>query len=150
MHYGSGSAADRYIAANVIANASLYQTQLRSTTDIINVLNYNFYIDANGLFASGGSVPNEHDGLSAFQAALGFSTNSKANVNANFINEHSYDFRLSAESELIKQIPMDFINAQPFISDLENDLGIDSLYDMDGKPRQQANDYDAGAFSYTP
>ncbi|MES9991616.1 MAG: fibronectin type III domain-containing protein [Candidatus Thiodiazotropha sp.] len=147
--YGSGASLDRYVAANIIDGATLYQTRLRSATSVINTLDYNFYTDSSGDFASGGSTPTIHNGLSAFQSATGFSQNSVEGVDASFINQGVYDFRLNPGSALIDSVPEGFISSQPILTDLTNDLGI-SLMDIAGTSRPQGTAYDAGAYSYTP
>jgi hypothetical protein len=147
--FGSGASLDRYIAANVIDGATLYQTRLRSATSVINALDYNFYTDSAGDFASGGSSATVHSGLSAFQSASGFSQNSAEGVDARFENAGIYDFRLSTGTALLDSVPESFLVSQPFLSDLTNDLGI-TLRDIAGTSRPQGTDYEAGAYSYTP
>jgi hypothetical protein len=44
-----------------------------SISAVINTLDYNFYTDAMGGFASGGSTPKVHRGLTALQTAQGLS-----------------------------------------------------------------------------
>ena len=150
FHYGAGGALDRYIAANLVNGASLYQTRLQSATNVIDTLDYNFYTDTLGDFASGGSTPSVHNGLAAFQAAFSFSQNSAEGVNANFTNESIYDYSLAAGSALIDSVPASFISSQPLLPDLSNDLGITSLSDILGTTRPQGTDYEPGAYSYKP
>jgi chitodextrinase len=147
--FGSGSAMDRYIGANIVDGASLYQTRLRSASSVIRTLDYNFYTDDGGDFASGGSTPVVYSGLNAFRDASGFSQNSAEGVTAGFMDDTIYDFRLSAGSALIDSVPAAFIAAQPILSNLTNDLGI-SLTDIAGTDRPQGSDYEPGAFSYKP
>jgi chitodextrinase len=149
MHYGSGSALDRYIAANVVDGATLYQTYIRASASVINTLDYNFYTDAGGDFASGGAVPTVHHGLTAFQNALGFSQHSAEGVNAGFEDKGVYDYRLGAATALIDSVSAGFVSHQPMVSDLVNNLGI-TLRDMAGTNRPQGANYDAGAFSHSP
>jgi len=150
-HFGSGSALDRFIAANVVDGASLYQTRIQSATAVINVLDYNFYTDTLGDFASGGSTPSIHNGLAAFQTAFsGFSQNSAEGVSPGFTNKSIYDYRLSAGSALIDSVPASYMSSQPLFIDLSNDLGITSLTDISGTVRPQGTDYEAGAFSFKP
>lgn len=147
--YGSGSALDRYIAANIIDGATLYQARLRSATSVINTLDYNFYTDPVGEFASGGSTPTVHSGLSAFQNATGFSQNSAEGIDARFENAGIYDFRLSSGTALIDSVPESFLITQPVLSNLANDLGV-TLRDIAGTNRPQGTDYEAGAYSFAP
>jgi chitodextrinase len=147
MLYGSGGSLDRFIAANVIDGASLYQTRLQASTSIFNTLDYNFYTDAMGDFATGGSSPSIHSGLSEFQTATGLSSNSGEGIDAAFIDKSHYDFRLQAGSNLIDSVPTAFMTGQPLMTDLFNDLGID-LEDIAGTSRPQGDDYDAGAYSH--
>jgi len=150
-HFGSGGSLDRFIAANVVDGASQYQTRLQSATNIINTLDYNFYTDMSGDFASGGSTANVHNGLTAFQAAFtGFSQNSAEGVTPGFSNKNIYDFNLNTGSSLIDTVPTGFISSQPLFIDLSNDLGITTLTDRNGTARPQGAAYDAGAFSKTP
>ena len=150
-HYGAGSALDRYIAANVVDGAVDYQTRLQSATGVIDTLDYNFYTDASGDFASGGSTANVHAGLDAFRAAFpGFSQHSVEGVVPGFVNKNIYDFRLGAGSALIDGVPGGFMSGQPLFVDLSNDLGITTLRDIDGTARPQGAGYDAGAFSNIP
>jgi hypothetical protein len=86
LHYGSGSSLDRYIATNIAGGATLYQTRLQADASVINTMDYNFYTDLAGEFASGGSTPTVHNGLAAFQSAIGFSQNSMQGVDASFVN----------------------------------------------------------------
>jgi chitodextrinase len=147
MLYGAGSSLDRYIAANVINGASLFETRVRADTSVINTLNYNFYTDARGDFASGGSTPRVHSGLAAFQTALGLSQNSAEGIDAAFVDETVEDYRLRAGSSLIDSVPSGFISGQPLATDLANDLGI-NLQDIAGTIRPKDVNYDAGAYSY--
>ncbi|MEJ2692950.1 MAG: hypothetical protein P8166_07800, partial [Candidatus Thiodiazotropha sp.] len=147
--YGTGSAQDRYIAANVIHGASLYQTRVQASTSVIDVLDYNFYTDSTGSFASGGSTPTVYNGLDAFQSALGLSQHSTENVAAAFEDERTYDFRLQTDSALIDSVPTSFMLTQPILTDLAIELGV-SLKDPTGTVRPQGSDYEAGAYSYTP
>ena len=147
MHYGAGSSMERFIAANVVNGASLYQTRVQADTSVINILDYNFYTDAVGAFASGGSSPTVYSGLAEFQAALGFSSNSIEGVDAGFVDEAIYDYRLGAGSELLGSVPASFINTLSLVTDLNNDLGID-LTDIAGNTRPGGSDYDAGAYSH--
>lgn len=150
-HFGAGGALDRYIAANVIDSASKYQTRLQSSTSVIDTLDYLFYTDSMGDFASGGSTANVHNGLAAFQTAFsGFSQNSEEGVTAGFTNEGLYNFRLNAGAALIDSVPSSFMSSQPLFIDLSNDLGITTLTDIDGTTRPQGAGYDAGAFSNVP
>jgi len=150
-HFGSGSALDRFIAANIVDGASLYQTRIQSATAVINELDYNFYADTLGDFASGGSTPSIHNGLAAFQTVFsGFSQNSAEGVIAGFTNKNIYDYRLSAGSTLIDSVPASYMSSQPLFIDLSNDLGITSLTDISGTVRPQGTGYDAGAFSNIP
>jgi chitodextrinase len=149
LHFGSGTSLDRYIAANVVDGASLYQVRLRADTSVINRLDYNFFTDAAGTFASGGSTPTVYNGLAEFQTALGLSQNSAEGVNAGFEQEAVYDFRLGAGSALIASVSAGFVSDQPILSHLINDLGI-TLVDIAGTSRPQGIDYEAGAYSYAP
>ena len=150
-HFGSGSALDRFIVANVVDGASLYQTRLQSVTSVIDTLDYNFYTDSMGDFVSGGSTPSIYSGLSAFQAAFNsFAQNSAEGVTPGFTNKGIYDFRLNAGSALIDAIPAGFMSSQPLFTDLSNDLGITTLTDINGTARPQGSGYDAGAFSNIP
>jgi len=150
-HYGAGTALDRYIAANVVDGASEYQTRLQSSTSVINLLDYIFYTDTAGTFASGGSTPNVYNGLADFQAAFtGFSQNSAEGVTAGFVNKNIYDFRLAPGAALIDSVPGSFMSSQPLFIDLSNDLGITTLTDINGTARPQGAGYDAGAFSNIP
>jgi chitodextrinase len=147
MLYGSGSSLDRFIAANVINGASLFETRIQADTSVINTLDYNFYTDTMGDFANGGSTPKVHSGLAAFQTALGLSQNSAEGIDAAFVDETVGDYRLKAESSLIDSVPSSFMSRQPLSADLTNDLGI-SLQDLAGSLRPQDVNYDAGAYSY--
>jgi chitodextrinase len=147
--YNAGGADDRYIAANVIDGAALYQTHLDAVASEIDTLDYNFYTDSGGNFASGSSTLVEYNGLTEFQGALGFSANSAEGVNAAFVNPDIHDYRLGAATELIDSVPASFIANQPVLTDLFNDLGI-TLSDIAGTSRPQGTDYEAGAFSYKP
>lgn len=146
-HYGSGSSLDRYVAGNLVNGVSLYQARLQSDTSVINTLDYNFYTDTLGRFASGGSTPIEYVGLAAFQASLGYSKNSQQGVDAVFVDEDLYDFSLNNGSSIIDSIPAGVISGQPLLLDLANDLGI-TLRDIAGTSRPQGGDYEPGAFSY--
>lgn len=147
MLYGSGSSLDRFIAANVINGASLFETRVRADTSVINTLDYNFYTDAMGDFASGGSTPTVYSGLAAFQTALGLSPNSAEGIDASFVDETVHDYRLGAASALIDTVPSGFMSGQPLSTSLANDLGI-NLQDIAGSMRPRGGDYDAGAYSY--
>jgi hypothetical protein len=149
MHYGAGSALDRYIAANIVDGATRYQARVQAATSVINALDYNFYTDQAGDFASGGSTPTVHSGLTAFQDALGLSANSVEAVNAGFEDEQIYDFRLGINTGVIDSVPSGFLSSQPLFTDLANDLGI-SITDIAGTSRPQGADHEPGAYSYQP
>jgi hypothetical protein len=149
MHYGSGTSLDRFIAANIIDGATQYQLRLQADNSVIKTLDYNFYTDTGGSFASGGSSPSVYKGLSAFKSALSFSANSLDAVDAGFENSHVYDFRLTTDSELINRVLGDFISTQPLYTDLTNDLGIE-LRDIAGITRPQGSDHEPGAYVYAP
>ncbi|MGD9009454.1 MAG: fibronectin type III domain-containing protein [Desulfobacteraceae bacterium] len=147
--FNAGGGLDRYIAANVVDGASLYQARLQGATSVIDALDYNFYTDTGGSFASGGSTATVHGGLAAFQDAIGMSANSAEGVVAAFVDADIYDYRLDAGSELIDSVPVGFLSTQPVLTDLSNDLGI-GLTDIAGTSRPQGTDYEAGAYSYMP
>ncbi len=151
FHFGSGGALQRYIVANIIDGANLYQLRLQSSTSVINSLDYNHYTDPSGTFASGGSTPNIYNGLGAFRAAFSqFAQNSAEGVAPGFIDKAAYDFTINNASEVIDVVPASYINAQPLLSDLYNDLGLTTLTDRNGTQRPQGAAYDAGAFSHIP
>ncbi len=143
-HFGAGSSDDRYIVGNAVIGASQYQTRLQSATGVIDMLDYNFYSDTNGLFATGGSSPNNYHGLAAFNAATGFDENGMEGISPMFVDAELYDFSIMQGSEMIDAIPAHVIDALPAIQALSDDLGI-SLTDFNGTNRHQGMGFDVGA-----
>lgn len=141
--YISGSAQGAYIVGNVVDGVDQYQTQIRAASSLINQLDYNFYTDINGTFASGGSMPMLHAGLEAFQAAQPFEENSLEVPNPSFEMAEIYNFRLKNNSVLRSQIPASVVRSLPGITDLENDLGGNLR--MYRNIQLQNQDFDVGA-----
>ncbi len=145
FHYGSGSSQDRYIVGNLIDGASLYQTRLQSTTNVINMLDYNYYTDI-GDFASGGSSPITHDGIAVFNSVFGFETNGAEGISANYVDESVYDFRITDASDVNNKLALNIVSSLPLLPALFNDLSISELKDRAGTVRPQNSAWDIGAF----
>lgn len=141
-HYGTGSAVGRYMAGNLIENTGTYVVRLQSDTSVIDVLNYNFYTQVNGGFATGGSTPTNYVGLANFQGATGFEGNSLEGVNPAFADTSVYNFTLGDGSEVIDAVP---VASMPGLSDFFADLG-EALVDRGGTIRSNggASALDAG------
>ena len=143
-HYGSGSSLDRYIVGNVVDGTSQYNTRLQASTNVIDLLDYNYYVQS-GSYASGGSTANNYSDLNDFNGSLGFENNSVEGLNTSYTAKHTYDFVPLSMSDLSAAIPVSIVEALPLLNDLANDLSV-SFRDRFGRSRSDSSsDYDAGA-----
>lgn len=149
FHHGSGSSSDRYMVGNIIDGASLHQVRLRSSTSLINMLDYNYYTDI-GDFANGGGSPTIYAGIAAFTAALGFEINGAEGISASFVDGPLYDFRITPASDANNKVPASVVTSLPLFADLLNDLSLTTLQDRSGTARPQGAVWDIGAFEIAP
>jgi hypothetical protein len=131
--YTAGGSNDRYAVGNYVGNAT-YASFAAASTDDINSIDYNYYVNADTFAWGSNSSPNTGS-ISQYRSATGFERNSIMGDQGGFASLSLFDFDLVSNSGLRDKIQRSSLSSiAPGVARLESDLGV-TFTDYNGTQR---------------